>query len=131
MVFQTTRLSKVLAAVLLTLFLVEFFVPDTSDYLALVPGRTLPCVWNLVTCALLTVNPVEVGRFAAARRDAVAQLCSEYARPASWVRGAAGPGLFERGGRSGRRRTRARRRSCPSCGSVSACCTSASLRARS
>jgi hypothetical protein len=34
-----TRLSKVLAAVLLGLFLVTFFAPSSKEYLTLVPGR--------------------------------------------------------------------------------------------
>ncbi len=55
-----TRLSKVLAGLLVLAFAVEFFIPDTSNYIALVPGRTLPCVWNLVTCGLLHTNIVEV-----------------------------------------------------------------------
>jgi hypothetical protein len=34
-----TRLSKVLAVVLLGLFLVTFFAPSSKEYLTLVPGR--------------------------------------------------------------------------------------------
>jgi hypothetical protein len=55
-----TRLSKVITALLLITFGVNWFVPDTASYLALVPGRTLPCVWNLVTAGLIVINPVEV-----------------------------------------------------------------------
>lgn len=58
---QTTRLSKVISAILITLYAVNYFVPDTSSYLALVPGRTLPCVWNLVTAGFMITNPIEVG----------------------------------------------------------------------
>lgn len=34
-----TRLSKVLAVVLLGLFLVTYFAPSSKEYLTLVPGR--------------------------------------------------------------------------------------------
>ncbi|KAF6261762.1 eukaryotic integral membrane protein-domain-containing protein [Scenedesmus sp. NREL 46B-D3] len=55
-----TRLSKVLAVVLLGLFLVTFFAPTSKEYLTLIPGRTLPCVWNLITGGLVCTNIVEV-----------------------------------------------------------------------
>lgn len=55
-----TRLSKVLAVVLLGLFLVTYFAPSSKEYLTLVPGRTLPCVWNLITGGLVCTNVVEV-----------------------------------------------------------------------
>lgn len=37
-----TRLSKVLAAVLLVLFAAAFFAPSSRAYLSLVPGRCVP-----------------------------------------------------------------------------------------
>lgn len=51
-----TRLSKVLASLLVLVAVVDIFVPSTTAYLSLVPGRTLPCVWNLLTCNLVTDN---------------------------------------------------------------------------
>jgi membrane associated rhomboid family serine protease len=53
---KITRLSKALSSLLVILFAVNYFVPETAGYLALVPGRTLPCVWNLVTAGFLTTN---------------------------------------------------------------------------
>mmetsp|Transcript_21757 Transcript_21757/g.37101 ORF Transcript_21757/g.37101 Transcript_21757/m.37101 type:complete len:322 (+) Transcript_21757:16-981(+) len=58
--WQTTRLSKALAALLIAGWALVFFVPDTASYLALVPGRTLPCVWNVISGGLLIINPVEL-----------------------------------------------------------------------
>lgn len=43
---------------LIIVFAVEFYIPSTSAYIALVPGRTLPCVWNLITAGFLTTNVV-------------------------------------------------------------------------
>ncbi|KAL6765988.1 eukaryotic integral membrane protein-domain-containing protein [Haematococcus lacustris] len=58
--FQTTRLSKTFVSLLLIVFVVQQLRPDTSSYLALVPGRTLPCVWNLITSAFVTPNAIEL-----------------------------------------------------------------------
>ncbi|KAG6556660.1 hypothetical protein Mapa_001601 [Marchantia paleacea] len=44
-----TKLSKGLAAVLVAGFVVAKALPFTVDYLALVPGKTIPFTWNLVT----------------------------------------------------------------------------------
>lgn len=55
-----TRLSKALCVLLLAAFVVQYVVPSTRNYLCLVPGRTLPCVWNLVTAGFVTTNPVLV-----------------------------------------------------------------------
>eukprot|EP00955_Chlamydomonas_euryale_P111765 366088-Chlamydomonas_euryale.AAC.11 len=41
---RVTRLSKAIAALLVVVFAVDFFVPSTSGYLALVPGR---CAWGM------------------------------------------------------------------------------------
>eukprot|EP00983_Pelagomonas_calceolata_P092496 1157671-Pelagomonas_calceolata.AAC.3 len=58
--FQTTRLSKFISALLIAGFAVQWFLPDTRVYLALVPGKTLPMVWNLVSSGFLITNPIEV-----------------------------------------------------------------------
>ncbi|KAG1666228.1 hypothetical protein FOA52_011528 [Chlamydomonas sp. UWO 241] len=55
---KVTRLSKAIAALLIVVFAVDFFVPSTSAYLALVPGRTLPCVWNLFTAGFVTTDAI-------------------------------------------------------------------------
>lgn len=52
-----TRLSKALCVLLLAGFAVQYFVPSTRNYLCLVPGRTLPCVWNLITAGFVITNP--------------------------------------------------------------------------
>jgi len=57
---KITRLSKAITALLIIIYAVYFFVPSTSTYLALVPGRTLPCVWNLVTAGFFTTNVVKL-----------------------------------------------------------------------
>ncbi|GAX76137.1 hypothetical protein CEUSTIGMA_g3580.t1 [Chlamydomonas eustigma] len=57
---KITRLSKALSILLVIIFAVNYFIPGTSGYLALVPGRTLPCVWNLVTAGFLTTNVLKL-----------------------------------------------------------------------
>ena len=54
-----TRLSKFIS-VLLAVAYGASLVPPTSSYLALVPGRTLPCVWNLLTAGFIANSWVEV-----------------------------------------------------------------------
>ncbi|KAJ7553584.1 hypothetical protein O6H91_06G104100 [Diphasiastrum complanatum] len=48
-----TRLSKGLAAVLVTGFIVSQLFPPAVDYLALVPGKTIPFGWNILTAGYL------------------------------------------------------------------------------
>lgn len=57
---KITRLSKGLVAFLVVLFALQYFVPSCLEYLALVPGRTLPCVWNLVTAGFISTNPYKL-----------------------------------------------------------------------
>jgi hypothetical protein len=38
---KVTRLSKAVSAALVIVFVLDFFVPSTSGYLALVPGRSV------------------------------------------------------------------------------------------
>ncbi|KAK9797058.1 hypothetical protein WJX73_010621 [Symbiochloris irregularis] len=54
-----TRLSKVISAVLVTGYVVQLLVPSSRQYLALVPGRFIPCVWNIFTAGLLEVSIVK------------------------------------------------------------------------
>ncbi|GLC33280.1 hypothetical protein PLESTB_000351300 [Pleodorina starrii] len=61
MAFNITRLSKVIAVLLVALYFVAYFFPQTVDYVALIPGRTLPYVWNLLTAGFLTTNPIKLG----------------------------------------------------------------------
>ncbi|PNH02462.1 Transmembrane protein 115 [Tetrabaena socialis] len=58
---RITRLSKVIAALLVALYFVAFFLPETVGYVALIPGRTLPYVWNLLSAGFLTTNPIKLG----------------------------------------------------------------------
>ncbi|PNW70127.1 hypothetical protein CHLRE_17g706850v5 [Chlamydomonas reinhardtii] len=58
---KITRLSKVIAVLLVALYFVAFFLPESVDYVALIPGKTLPYVWNLVTAGFLTLNPFKLG----------------------------------------------------------------------
>ncbi|KAL2629910.1 hypothetical protein R1flu_014596 [Riccia fluitans] len=48
-----TKLSKGLAAVLAGGFIIAKALPFTVDYLALVPGKTIPFVWNVITAGYL------------------------------------------------------------------------------
>ncbi|GIL64157.1 hypothetical protein Vafri_18115 [Volvox africanus] len=59
--FKITRLSKVIAVLLVVLYFVAYVFPQTVDYIALIPGRTLPYVWNLFTAGFLTTNPIKLG----------------------------------------------------------------------
>ncbi|GFR48527.1 hypothetical protein Agub_g10422 [Astrephomene gubernaculifera] len=58
---RITRLSKVIAVLLVALYFLAFFLPETVDYIALIPGRTLPYAWNLLTSGFLTTNPYKLG----------------------------------------------------------------------
>lgn len=55
-----TRLSKTISVGLVMFYLLYRFVPSTHDYLTLVPGRTLPCVWNLVTSGFISTSIYKV-----------------------------------------------------------------------
>ena len=59
-----TQLSKAITALLLISFVLQYFLPDVRAYLALVPGKTLPMVWNLVSSGFLITSPVEVREYA-------------------------------------------------------------------
>jgi membrane associated rhomboid family serine protease len=48
-----TRLSKGLAAVLVIGYAMTQLFPSTVEYLALVPGKTIPFAWNLITAGYL------------------------------------------------------------------------------
>lgn len=61
-----TRLSKAIAAALAALCALTALLPGARAYLALVPGRTLPCVWNLLTSSFVTSHPVK----------ALAEICA-------------------------------------------------------
>uniref|UniRef100_A0A7S0QX60 Transmembrane protein 115 n=1 Tax=Pyramimonas obovata TaxID=1411642 RepID=A0A7S0QX60_9CHLO len=51
-----TRLSKALALVLIVGYSVGLILPSMQNYLALVPGKTLPCVWNVITAGYFENN---------------------------------------------------------------------------
>lgn len=51
-----TKLSKVITGVIVLGYLVQLIAPSTRGVLALVPGRFLPCVWNIFTAGLLEVH---------------------------------------------------------------------------
>ncbi|KAL3138155.1 hypothetical protein ABBQ38_005383 [Trebouxia sp. C0009 RCD-2024] len=54
--FNFTRLSKALAGVLCLGYVVQLVVPTARHYLTLVPGRTIPCVWNVFTAGLVETD---------------------------------------------------------------------------
>mmetsp|Transcript_17123 Transcript_17123/g.51251 ORF Transcript_17123/g.51251 Transcript_17123/m.51251 type:complete len:342 (+) Transcript_17123:220-1245(+) len=49
---STTRLSQAISAVLVSGYLLQF-IPGFRAHVALVAGRTIPCVWNVFTAGLL------------------------------------------------------------------------------
>eukprot|EP00959_Pyramimonas_sp_CCMP1952_P122809 2567035-Pyramimonas_sp.AAC.1 len=51
-----TRLSKALALVLIAGYAIGLVLPSFQNYLALVPGKTLPCVWNVITAGYFENN---------------------------------------------------------------------------
>ncbi|DBA78781.1 TPA: hypothetical protein ACH3X1_008680 [Trebouxia sp. C0004] len=51
-----TRLSKAFAGVLCLGYIVQLVVPVAREYLTLVPGRTIPCVWNVFTAGLIETD---------------------------------------------------------------------------
>lgn len=53
-------LSKGLAGAMVGGYLLQLAAPSTRQVLALVAGRTLPCVWNVVTSGMLQDNLVSV-----------------------------------------------------------------------
>jgi hypothetical protein len=57
-----TRLSKVLAGTLLGGFLLQLVAPFSKQYLALIPGRTLPFVYTVVTSGLLEDQLISVSQ---------------------------------------------------------------------
>jgi hypothetical protein len=48
-----TRLSKGLAVLLAIGFLLTSILPSTVEYLALIPGRSIPFVWTVLTAGYL------------------------------------------------------------------------------
>lgn len=51
-----TRLSKLLVGFLFSTYALSWVSPKLISYLALIPGKTLPCVWNVVTAGLVESN---------------------------------------------------------------------------
>jgi len=51
-----SRLSKAFAGVLSLGYIVQLVVPVAREYLTLVPGRTIPCVWNVFTAGLIETD---------------------------------------------------------------------------
>eukprot|EP00249_Psilotum_nudum_P019205 c27141_g1_i1 orf=375-1331(+) len=55
-----TRLCKGLAAVLVAGYLITLIFPFIIDYLALIPGKTIPFAWNLLTAGYLEQSFLEL-----------------------------------------------------------------------
>ncbi|CAL8468418.1 g7958 [Coccomyxa elongata] len=51
-----TKLSKVIAGGIVLGYLIQLVLPSTRGVLALVPGRFIPCVWNIFTAGFLEVH---------------------------------------------------------------------------
>jgi hypothetical protein len=48
-----TKLSRAIAGVLAVTYLIGLVSPSSRQYIALVPGRFIPCVWNIATAGIL------------------------------------------------------------------------------
>lgn len=57
---RVTRLSKIIAALMVALFAVHTFLPTVAVYLPLTPGKALFQIWSLVTAGFLTTNVLEL-----------------------------------------------------------------------
>ncbi|GMH42120.1 hypothetical protein BSKO_10039 [Bryopsis sp. KO-2023] len=55
-----STLSKVLVGVMIAGYAASVVFPDSKMFLALVPGKTFPFVWNIVTSAFFVTNPLEL-----------------------------------------------------------------------
>eukprot|EP00271_Cylindrocystis_brebissonii_P017997 TRINITY_DN4917_c0_g1_i1.p1 TRINITY_DN4917_c0_g1~~TRINITY_DN4917_c0_g1_i1.p1 ORF type:complete len:331 (-),score=45.19 TRINITY_DN4917_c0_g1_i1:415-1407(-) len=55
-----TRLSKAISVVLAVGFLIVLAYAPALDYLALVPGKTIPFAWNLVTAGYIENSPISL-----------------------------------------------------------------------
>lgn len=54
--------TKTICAVLGLSYVVNLIAPWVADYLALVPERTIPCVWNIVRDTFSTIIPLPTPR---------------------------------------------------------------------
>ena len=48
-----TKLSRAIAGVLAVTYIIGLVSPSSKQYIALVPGRFIPCVWNIATAGIL------------------------------------------------------------------------------
>ena len=55
---KTSTPTKAIATVLVASYLLFLVMPWTSTYLALVPEKTVPCVWNVLTSGFYEMNLV-------------------------------------------------------------------------
>jgi len=53
-------ISTAIAGVMVALWFINFVFPSVEDVLALVAGRTIPCIWNVLTCGFLNDNLISV-----------------------------------------------------------------------
>ena len=57
---QFTQLSRALSALLVIGYTTQLVLPSTRQYLALVPGRFIPCIWNVITAGFLELSLLKV-----------------------------------------------------------------------
>ena len=58
-----TKLSRIIAGVLIVTYLVGVVAPSTKQYVALVPGRFIPCIWNIVTAGIVEPHLYKVRQY--------------------------------------------------------------------
>ena len=51
----STPTTKAIAFILVVSYLVNLILPFFATYLALVPEKTIPCVWNVFTLSLIHI----------------------------------------------------------------------------
>ena len=61
-VLSYTKLSRTIAGVLTVTYLIGLVSPSSRQYIALVPGRFIPCVWNILTAGILELYFLKVHR---------------------------------------------------------------------
>ncbi len=57
-----TKLSRTIAGVLVTSYLIQMIAPASRQYTALVAGRFIPCAWSVFTAGILETHLLKVNK---------------------------------------------------------------------
>ena len=55
-----TKLSRAIAGVLITTYVIQLIAPASRQYTALVAGRFIPCAWSVFTAGILETHLLKV-----------------------------------------------------------------------